>query len=192
MYGVVLYETQPSKFPRIIEAKRAHLGEFSCNFFDGRISGMGDSGGYQSHTYFQELEYPVDKFYVEPYSIQTPKSPRQMNLIELYEYNTSLERLGQSSKGMILNWFEFWNKTSIPFACIIFAWVGASLGLNLPLGNEHWDWLVSRLVIFVYHVFMAASKAFAVGGYILPCLGAWLPNILFCLLGLVFLRRSFN
>ncbi len=190
MLGVILYEGQHNDFPRVIEAERARLSPTSCVFFNGRISRIDSSGGDRNYTYFREMNYPIDNFYVTPGSVPSQKTPQQMGIVDLYRHNRELETRGSPPKVLVTNWVEFWAKTSIPFACVIFVLLGTSLGTQTQRSGKSIGIGLSVIIIFVYYFFLALGKAFAAGNLVSPFFGAWLANFAVGSLGLFFAFRS--
>ncbi|MFZ2959186.1 MAG: LptF/LptG family permease [Candidatus Ozemobacteraceae bacterium] len=190
MFGVVMYEGQAKNFPRVIEAKRARLGDGACSFWDGRISDFNSAGSDYHYTYFQEMQYPIDTHYVNPDDVPDSKNPRRMNIIELYRYIQDLKDKGLSEKALNQNWIEFWTKMSIPFASLVFVLIGAPLGTSTSRSGTSIGVGLSVVIIFVYYVLFAAGKAFANGGYLTPFLGVWLPNIIIGGIGLKLIFKA--
>jgi lipopolysaccharide export system permease protein len=189
MFGVVMYEGQPTNFPRVIEAKKARLEEGRCLFWKGRISDFRSTGSDYHHTYFDELEYPIDTHYVNPDDVPESKNARQMNIVELYAHIKDLAQKGLTEKAQTQNWIEFWTKTTIPFASLIFVMLGAPLGSQTSRSGTSIGIGLSVVIIFVYYVLFAAGKAFAKGGYLTPFVGVWLPNLLIGAIGLWLIFR---
>lgn len=189
MFGVVMYEGQPTNFPRVIEAKKARLDDGRCTFWNGRISDFRSSGSDYHHTYFSVLEYPIDTHYVNPDDVPESKNARQMNILELYAHIKDLETKGLTQKAQVQNWIEFWTKLSIPFAGLIFVMIGAPLGSQTSRSGTSIGIGLSVVIIFLYYVLMAAGKAFAKGGHLTPFLGVWMPNILIGGVGLWLIFR---
>ena len=190
MSGVVMYEGQAKNFPRIVEAKRARLDEGKCMFWDGRISDLKNTGDDYHYTYFDVMEYPIDTHYVNPDDVPDNKNPRRMNIWELYEYIQDLQQKGLSDRAINQNWIELWTKTSIPFASLIFVFIGAPLGTQTSRSGASIGVGLSVVIIFIYYIFFAAGKAFANGGYLTPFIGVWLPNFVIGAVGLYLIRRA--
>jgi len=189
MSGVIMYEGQPTNFPRVIEASKARLDDGLCTFWTGRISDFRSEGSDYHHTYFNRLEYPIDTHYVDPDDVPESKNARQMNIFELYAHIEDLRQKGLSNPALIQNWIEFWTKTSIPFASLIFVLIGAPLGCQTSRSGTSIGIGLSVVIIFLYYVLFAAGKAFAKGSYLSPFLGVWFPNFLIGLVGVWLIFR---
>ncbi|MBF0543717.1 MAG: LptF/LptG family permease [Candidatus Riflebacteria bacterium] len=190
MYGVVMYESQPKNFPRVIEANKARLADGMCVFTDGRISDFTGDGADLNYTYFKKMEYPIDTHYVNPDDVPDSKNPRRMDILELYRYIQDLKSKGISEKALNQNWIEFWTKTSIPFASLVFVLIGAPLGSQTSRAGTGIGVGISVVIIFIYYILLAAGKAFAGGNYISPFMGVWLPNFLIGGIGLYLILKA--
>lgn len=190
MYGVVMYEGQPRGFPRVIEAEKAKISEGACYFWNGRISDIHRTGEDKNYTYFEKMEYPIDTHYVNPEHVPDSKNPRTMNLRELYDFIVDAQERGISQRVITQHWIEFWSKTSIPFAALIFVLIGAPLGSQTTRSGTGIGIGMSVVIIFLYYVLFAAGKAFANGGYMSPFFGVWFPNFIVGGVGLVLIFKA--
>lgn len=74
---------------------------------------------------------------------------------------------------------EFYMKTSIPFACLIFGILGAALGTGHSKTGAFIGFGVSVIIIFIYYVLLSISKSYGKNGVIPPLLSAWVQNLVF-------------
>ncbi|NLM16447.1 MAG: YjgP/YjgQ family permease [Candidatus Riflebacteria bacterium] len=190
MEGVVMYESQPSSFPRVIEAAEARIEQGVCYFENGRISDIHASGKDNSYTYFETMSYPIDTHYVDPNQASSNKNARNMNMKELYYYIKELEAEGMAESVLTRHKIEFWTKSSIPFAGFIFVLIGAPLGSQTTRSGTSIGIGLSLIIIFCYYIIMAAGKAFAKGGMMSPFMGVWLPNFIVGIIGVFLITRA--
>jgi len=190
MFGVVMYEGQARGFPRVIEADRARIEGGVCYFWDGRVSDIHMSGEDRNYTYFKDMEYPIDTHYVNPDHVPDSKNASTMTLVELYQFIKDSEKKGISPGVIAQHWIEFWSKTSIPFAALIFVLIGAPLGSQTTRSGTGIGIGMSVVIIFLYYVLFAAGKAFAKGAVVSPFLGVWLPNFLIGAIGIWLIFKS--
>lgn len=80
-------------------------------------------------------------------------------------------------------------KTSLPFAAVFFAIIGASYGLQNNRGGTFIGFGVSIFVIFVYYILMSTFLALGRAGYLPPMLAAWGQNIVFGFIGFMTVKR---
>ena len=80
-------------------------------------------------------------------------------------------------------------KTSLPFASIFFAIIGASFGLTNSRSGAFIGFGVSIGIIFFYYVLMSFFSALGKSGYMPPMLSAWMQNIIFAFIGIHIVRK---
>ncbi|HOK20070.1 MAG TPA: LptF/LptG family permease, partial [Thermosynergistes sp.] len=67
---------------------------------------------------------------------------------------------------------------------------GSSMGVRSRRATSGVGLGVSVIVIFFYYVLMSLCKAMGESGYMPPLFAAWLPNLLFFLIGGALIRRA--
>ncbi len=83
---------------------------------------------------------------------------------------------------------EIHKKFSIPFACIVFALVGAPLGIKARRGGLAAGFISVAFFIF-YYLCLVGGEQLADRMYIAPWFAMWFPNIVLGILGLVLVAR---
>ena len=74
---------------------------------------------------------------------------------------------------------EFYMKSSIPFACLIFGILGAALGTGHSKTGAFIGFGVSVIIIFIYYVLLSICKSYGKNGLLPPLLSAWVTNLVF-------------
>lgn len=85
---------------------------------------------------------------------------------------------------------EIYKKFSIPFACIIFAMIGAPLGYKVKKGSFGIAAGLSLLFFLIYWASLIGGEKLADRGFITPFLGMWLANIVLGIFGLYLMFKS--
>ena len=80
-------------------------------------------------------------------------------------------------------------KTSLPFASLFFAIIGASFGLTNSRSGAFVGFGVSIGIIFFYYVLMSFFSALGKSGYLPPMLAAWMQNIIFAFIGAYIVKK---
>lgn len=81
-------------------------------------------------------------------------------------------------------------KFSVPSACLIFAFVAAVISFRFSKSGPFIGVMLSMCMVWLYfNLYIISGEIFGKFGLLSPSLAAWLPNILFALCGLVFVRR---
>lgn len=73
---------------------------------------------------------------------------------------------------------EIHKKFALPFACLIFCFLGLPLGASTRKGGRSSGFTISLGVILVYYILITAGEKLAMDGRLSPALGMWGPNIL--------------
>ena len=85
-------------------------------------------------------------------------------------------------------------KLARPFACFVFTLIAAPFGLRPARGGgTGFGFALSLGIAFLYFVIASISSAVFSsfpGGYLTSALGAWLPNVIFTMIGAAFLLRA--
>jgi len=132
----------------------------------------GDKHRY-SLTPFSTMDLNLDMKLFKKSSVS--KSDREMTISELYRKAKRNDKLGRGSGRQ---WVEIWKKSSMPFACIVFAVLGIPLGVTSRRGGKSAAFATSIGLILVYYIFLTGGTGLAEEGKFPPFLAAWLPNIL--------------
>lgn len=84
---------------------------------------------------------------------------------------------------------EYQKRYSIPASCILFAFVAPALAIMFARSGFAGVLLSIFLVFLYYNVFILTTEILGKNSHILPIAAAWLPNVLFGVLGLIVIRR---
>lgn len=85
---------------------------------------------------------------------------------------------------------EFHRRFALPFACIAFALLGLPLGVSTTRGSKSMGLVMSLILMFLYYLTFIEGTHLASDANFSPFLGAWIPNIIFLLLGLYLMSRA--
>lgn len=102
------------------------------------------------------------------------KSDREMTIPELLETARERREKGRSDAKQ---WVEIWKKTSLPFACFVFAILGVPLGITTRRGGRSAAFATSIGLILVYYIFLTGGTGLAEDGKLSPFLATWAPNL---------------
>jgi lipopolysaccharide export system permease protein len=115
-----------------------------------------------------------------------PRSPQEMRFGELTRFIRSLERSGGDANVLRV---ERMLKIAIPVTCLVIAMFGAPLATSSQRGGTAFGIGVSLATTITFLMLIQLTKAVGGKALITPELAAWLPNILFFVVGLVLLAR---
>ncbi|MBM3297821.1 MAG: YjgP/YjgQ family permease, partial [Candidatus Aminicenantes bacterium] len=87
-------------------------------------------------------------------------------------------------------WIEIHKRFALPFACLVFVFLGLPLGVSTRKGGRTSGFTISIGIIVLYYILITAGEQLARDGKIPPLLGMWGANILFLVFSLALFLRS--
>jgi LPS export ABC transporter permease LptG/LPS export ABC transporter permease LptF len=132
---------------------------------------------------FKQLVLSLDPETVFPRT-GPPKGDREMTIAELRTLIGSLKRQRISTHNAEM---EIQKKFSIPFACVVFALLGAAFGLTNRRDAKFASFVQGIGVIYVYYVILGNAQSAAKGAWVPAWLATWIPNIVLGGVGLLLL-----
>ncbi len=165
-----------------LDAKRAQYVNGHWRFYMGLYQQMESRGNYTA-TAFRTKDMLLPELPADFTRLAKPTS--EMNMVELSELIAKIEAEGYDARSYLV---DMYGKLSSPFAGLIIAFIGIPLVLFRTKGKEN---RIARAIVvgsalaLLYWVgsgFVASTLGYQ--GVIPPLLAAWLPNILFTMLGL--------
>jgi len=116
----------------------------------------------------------------------TPRSPQEMGWRELSRFIRALERSGGDANELKV---ERSLKIAIPVTCLIIALFGAPLATSTQRGGAAYGIGVSLGTTVIFLMLIQLTKAIGGKGLIQPDLAAWIPNVVFGVVGTYLLTR---
>ncbi len=110
----------------------------------------------------------------------------EMNFSQLRDYIQE-EKL-KGSEDVIVYEVEKNTRISSPFATLVLTLIGVTLSSRKVRGGIGMHLGLGILITFSFILFMRISTVFALFGNLSPVLAAWIPNILFGMIGVLLLR----
>ena len=187
MQDVIVQEFSAGKLTQIITASKAKWNRESeqWNFTDGIIYLIAENGEYKHLIKFKEqtiaIKYSPADFYVGD------KKPEEMTIGELRNFIGLKEKMGVDVVDFKI---QLNMKMAIPFASLVFALLGAPLGLSPRRSSSSIGLGLSIIVIFAYYILTFISMSIGEMKVIAPGLAAWLPNFISGGIGFYFLSKA--
>jgi len=175
MQDVILQEFQNGRLTQIVTAKTASWAKGSNEwvFKDGIIYLLSEAGDYKHLVRFAEqsiaVKYSPADFYIGD------KNPEEMTMKELSEFITLKEKMGVEITDFKI---QLSMKSALPFASLVFAFLGAPLGIARRRTSSSIGLGLSILVIFFYYIVTFITIAVGELRIVSPFLAAWLPNFI--------------
>jgi len=185
--GVIVSEFTDGQLSQIINAKTAEWqkDKHTWLFRNGIIYLLSEVGEYKHLIKFEEQQIAI-KYSPADFSAGD-KSPDDMNIRELLDFIKLKEKMGVKVTDFKI---QLNMKISIPFACLVFALLGAPLGLSPRRASSSIGLGFSILVIFIYYVLMFFSMALGELEWLAPATAAWIPNLITAGIGVYFIRQA--
>jgi len=185
--GVVIQEFSSGKLAQIINADEALWNKDNNQwlFKKGTVYIIAPTGEYK-HTIKFEEQFVTIKYSPADFDIGD-KNPDDMNYNELKEFISLKEKMGVDVVDFKI---RLYMKTAIPFASLVFAVLGAPLGLSPRRTSGSMGLGVSILVIFFYYISTFISISFGEMGALSPFFAAWFPNFITGGVGWYILRKA--
>lgn len=112
----------------------------------------------------------------------------EMNLFEIREHIKNLELKGADNA--LSYKIEMHKRIASPVAILILTVIGAALSSRKVRGGMGINLGIGIVITFSYILFMEFSRVFALSGLFSPFLAAWLPNIIFSIIGIYFFVKA--
>ncbi|NLK08381.1 MAG: YjgP/YjgQ family permease [Firmicutes bacterium] len=156
-------------------------------FMENGITHFHDEAGETVTMRFAGGRQPVDIGQKPRDIIASQKDPDEMNIKELSKHMEILRSQGKEVARLEVDWHLKW---AIPMASLVFAIVGAPLGIQSHRSASSVGFGLSIIVIFIYYLIMTAGSALAQGGYLPPAAGAWIQNVVMVVIGLSLIYKT--
>ncbi len=126
----------------------------------------------------------------EPVEIDSIFSSPVVEEKTLDELRQSIERNRRSGRSTRTEEVQYHNRFAVPAACLVFAIVGPVFAVMFARSGAFLGVLLSFVLVIVYYnAWVISTEILGKNGWTAPWLAAWLPNILFIILGLFAIRR---
>jgi len=185
MQDIMVYEFTGEKSPRTITTKKGEWVTDTWKLENGTIYNYDEEGKITYEMTFATMDIMVKEDLQKFFKNQ--RTPQEMNSKELKQQISILQQAGADTKSFEV---DLHMKYSVPFSGLIFVLLGVPLGLQVKKGGKSAGIIISIVLILVYYIFVSTARSFGNGGVLAPVLAAWLPNIIFAILGTIIIFRA--
>ena len=192
--GIIISESRDKKNKKIIFAKRAIIKRDKTKnliifqLFDGSIhteinqikkrEPIGSKINPSKKRSYRITQFK--KYHLKIDLVQTNEnfSPLRLRLKELpiKKLTYEIENADKNSKEKLLYLIEFHRRIAFPFISLIFAILGASLGVTSQRTGRHGGFLLSLIVLLFYYFLDTFFKGLGENGLLYPLISAWGAN----------------
>ena len=174
MDDILIQEFEEGAMKRIVSAKRGIWKDGEWWLEDGKAFEVKKDRSVKLLFAFARQKLPLQ---LGPAEVaQTSQRPSEMSAWQLWGHISVMSKQGADLAPL---WVLFHLKIAVPWACVILAVLGASLGVGPQRSGAGVGLAMSVLIVFAYYVVMSFSRSFGEAGIIPPVAAAWLPNLIF-------------
>ena len=186
VHDVLIYDVSGRLFPQAesqITMVTADSGTWTGDDWElsaGRMYGFNLEGALIYSGTFEELVIPVSQTADQIWA--QSKSPGEMGIREL------VTRIGRARvSGLPTNQYivELHQRFALPLSAVLFVLVGGAVSLMFGAWNRSTGIIISLLLIGLYQGTYLWTQALGRRGAMDPILAAWIPNLMFGLIGIV-------
>jgi len=185
---VVIYNLENDKFPEVITAQSGTIEENKWVLDSGIMHQYNQEGSVIFESRFKEMEIQLTDEMKELYGSQ--KSSSEMSREELGKRIALFKKSGINVDSLMV---DYHLKLAEPLTALIFVLISVPLSLS---GKESrtLNLIFTIVIIFLYYVILSFSRSFGKNYIFPPFIAAWLPNLIFFILGvlLLFWRDSWQ
>ena len=117
------------------------------------------------------------------------RSPEEMTWRELRDRIAVLMERGVRDSKLYELQVQWHHRLSVPFSCLIFALIGAPLGVRSHRSSASFGLGLAVLIVFVYYVIWHYLAVAAEQGSVNPLAAAWAPNLVGAAVGAALIAR---
>lgn len=193
MRGVFISDERNPDEPYVIIAKKGKLevdparGFAILSLENGSIHKRGAGRKSYEEITFDSNTLSIslyDKLFSED---EIKRSKREMTLAELKEESVRLKSVGENPDLLMT---EYYQRFSLPMACLLFGLVGPPLGLYSRRSGRSAGMSIALGIFALYYVMMQGGTNIASGGVLPPLAVVVLPNIVIGGLGVYILLAA--
>lgn len=133
-------------------------------------------------------EYSSPEYTEEPEKFVTRLvDPRILNNKELRKELVNLKNTGIDTRDGLV---EIAKRYSFPFASFIIVFLGLSLGSRYVRNSSAINVIISVFLGYGYYIVQASFEAYGRNGFMNPFVCGWIPNIIFLIVGIYFVKKA--
>lgn len=191
---VFIYDERDPEHPLAITAQAGLLqshydqGQLTLRLSDGAVYvDKKRAGGIQQKIKFQvyDINLTFDKGGGAERDYSLPS-------LDLWQILSRLKHPESSPWGSRHLMVELHRRLSLAFACIVFGALGFFIATLSIKGLRSSSIVICLFVGLIYWLSYLAANALASGGWILPWVGIWMPNVLFSLVPIYCYRKYYG
>jgi len=188
MKGLIITDLSQEGLNQIIISESAEWNgeKKSWNFYNGTIYLVAPDGSYRNIVRFEEQELKLPR---TPLDIaQTSRDSDEMSIREINDYLRLMEQSGNQREIRKMR-LRMQQKLALPFACLAFGLVGATMGVRPQRTSRAAGFGLSLIIIVSYYLLIIVGQALYQFGFLNAFFAGWLPTLVALGAGLFLLFR---
>ena len=179
--GVFIADTSHKEYPKIITSSEGFIYsnpktlKIQLKLNNGTIHELSkDRGNYQTLN-FDRYDISLKLPETEKLERKALAGNKELSLGKIKEKIVELKKKGLPTAGAEV---EISKKFSLPFACLLFAFLGAPLGVKTSRSGKSGSFGITILVILLYYIALIMTQNLGRIGEIDSYASVWIPNII--------------
>ncbi len=188
MKGLTILDFSQDGLDQIVASEAAmwNAEQKTWDFFNGTIYLVAPDGSYRNIVRFQQQQLKLPR---TPLDIaRTSRDADDMNIGEIQDYLRLIEQSGNQREIRKMR-FQLQRKLSLPFACLAFGIVGATMGVRPQRTSRAAGFGISLIIIVSYYLLIILGQALYQFGLFNAFFAGWLPTIAALSAGIFLLIR---
>ncbi|MFW5962743.1 MAG: LptF/LptG family permease [bacterium] len=190
--NIIIYKMKEGKdFPDMITASSGEINGTDWKLNDAQIFNYNKKGSLELQSRGKEMEFETDR---DPKTLyENWRSPQEMSRKKLKETIETFRESGLKTNGLLT---DYHLKLASPLFGIVFALIGFALSLKVK--NSSLNKVLIITTVFMYYVALSVFRSLGRNSVLPPLSAAWLPIIIFAIVGIIMLlweqnlKRKFN
>ena len=175
MQGLTILDRSQKGLNQIVTSQSAtwNIAENTWDFFNGTMYIIAPDGSYRNIVRFEHQKLALPRAPLD--LTERGRDSGEMSIFQAQEY-LKIVRLSGNEKKIRKLKVRIQEKMAFPFVCLVFALVGAALGLRPKNTNRATSFGICVVLIFSYYLLSFITSSMGIWGVLSPFMAAWLPN----------------
>lgn len=179
-FGAVMITHLSGNEVTVTYARSAYFKDEKWYLIDGRIYTLKDDL-LTFDMSFDTMKLDINQDIVQ--FLRSQKNAQEMSISELIDRIKLFNKLGLDAKPFIV---ELYSRYANALGALIIAFFGVPFSLFFGIKSKAWSAIITFVLVVLYQGSGAWLSAMGKSGLINPMLSAWLPDMIFGILGLIF------
>jgi lipopolysaccharide export system permease protein len=189
MEGVLISDNRIISEPSTIIARKAYLISntdtlaITLRLEDGSTHTV--DAGLKNYRKMDFRFYDIRLDLAESLSSEKKTGEKSTMDMTVTELTTNLRRHGVNDQAFREMLLALNKKLTIPLSCLIFAILGLPFGIRAHRAVRSRGFAIGVALVLIYYLLSLSGEALAETGRLSPTIGAWAPNVIFTIAGIL-------